>query len=141
MWAIFRTFSALSEANERLADSTRALARDVGILADAQRENGPAEARLDAMERGQAMWQVEMEALVAKAEGTLQAALNAENRTRTMKKHYEKLADPLSPEGEEVPATVPDGDALRGEEERLQALRLDVAPIDKKNALKRYKFS
>jgi len=141
MWAIFRTFRALTEANEKLSMSTLALHRSVLEVAEAQRESGPSEARLDELERRQAMWQVEMEALVAKAEGTLQAALNAESRTRTMKKHYEKLADPLDIEGEEVDETVPGLDAARSEAERLQALRLDVAPADKKNALKRYKFS
>lgn len=140
MWAIFRTFRALTEANSKLASSTEALFRSVVELTDAQRSNAPASSRLDALEHSQAMWQVEMEALVAKAEGTLQAALNAESRTRTMKKHYEKLADPLGLEGEEVTEAVPSRDALGSEEERLQALRLDVAPVDKKNALKRYKF-
>jgi len=140
MWAIFRTFRAPSEAYTRLTDATEALSGAIGELAEAQARSEPATARLDAIERGQAMWQVEMEALVAKAEGTLQAALNAESRTRTMKKHYEKLADPLDIEGEEVNEAVPGLDAARSEAERVQALRLDVAPVDKKNALKRYKF-
>lgn len=138
---MFRTFRALTESHEKLTASLQELVHGVGLLAVAQSESDPSEARLEALEHSQAMWQVEMEALVAKAEGTLQAALNAESRTRTMKKHYEKLADPFDIEGAEVPETVPAGDAPGSQEERLQAMRLDVAPVDKKNTLRKYKFS
>ena len=136
---IFQPFRALIDAIDKHTRSLEAQYRILAVILEAQREKGPAEARLEEIERNQAMWEVNMQALVAKAEGTYQAANNAEARTRSMKKHYEKLADPFdieSPEGEEA---VRQDDAARGEAERLQALRLDVAPNHKATAL-RYKF-
>jgi len=107
---------------------------------DLQREAGPSEERLDEIERSRAMWEAEMEALVAQAKGTYQAANNAESRTRTMAKHYEKLSDPLDLEGEEVETPISERYAPRGEEEGLQPMRVAVAPDHKQNAL-RFKFS
>jgi len=105
-----------------------------------QRDGAPSEARLEELERRQSMWEVEMEALVATAKGKYDAANNSEVRTRTMKRHYEKLADPFSEEGEEVTEAVRARDALGGETARVLPLPVDVAADPKTQAL-RYKFS
>lgn len=95
--------------------------------------------RLCLLETEQKRWQAEVEALLLRAEGKLQAASNAEARARTMKKHAEKLTDPFDIEGEEGEEAVPEGYAPRSEEEWVQPLRVGVAPNHKANAL-RYKF-
>jgi len=137
---MFGLFRAPSEAMTGL---TRALLDFRPLfeeIANAQREKGPPTARLEELERRQAMWEVEMEALVATATGKYEAANNAESRTRTMKRHYEKLVDPFAEEGEEVAAALPASDAPGGEEEGVQPLRVDVA-ANHKAARLMYKFS
>lgn len=58
--------------------------------------------RLDELEQSRSIFEAEMMALVMKAEGQYQAANNAESRTRTMKKSYEKLIDPFEIDSEEM---------------------------------------
>jgi hypothetical protein len=136
---MFQPFRALVVAVERLTLCIEGVFRVLEVLAETQRKQGPAEARLEELERGRSMWEVEMEALVAKAEGTYKAVNNAEARTRSMKKHYEKLADPFDIESPEGEGPVRESDALPSEAERLHALRLDVAPNHRQKAL-RLKF-
>lgn len=136
---MFRVFRGLSEALRSLISSVNALNEVLQEVVSLQRETGPATDRLENLEKRQAMWQVEMEALVAEAKGKYVASMNAEARTRTMKKHYEKLADPFAEEGEEVDESVPSGDAPGGQEQGVLPLRLGVAPNHKAQAL-RYKF-
>ncbi len=115
---------------------TAAMHEIVGV----QRDGAPSEARLEELERRQSMWEVEMEALVATASGKYEAANNAEARTRTMKRHYAKHADPFDEESEEVPTALPPGDAPGGEKEAVYPLRVDVAANNKAARLM-YKFS
>jgi len=141
MFQPFRTLSAaILELRTTLKNESD---RQVTCLLELRRaitENGPATTRLEDIERRQAMWEVEMEALVATAKGKFEAANNAESRTRSMKKYYEKNVDPFGEESEEVPAALPTGDALGGETEGVPPLRVDVAANHKANALM-YKFS
>jgi len=127
---MFRPFRALTEALHRLINCLNALAA-------IQREQGPAEDRLDDLERSRSQWEAEVEGMLMKAEGKLQAANNAENRTRTMKKSYESLLDPLDLDSEEEPEALPGGYAPPGQEEGLQPVRVDVAPTFRQIALSR----
>jgi len=103
-------------------------------------DNGPAEARLEELERSRARWEAEIEALVMKAGGTLKAASNAESRSRTMIRHAEKLSDPFAEPGEEVQPPLFEGDAAPSEAEEMQPLRLAVAANSKEGRL-RAKFN
>jgi len=130
---VFRDFRSL-------LDALRALVSVLADLVEAQRELGPAVERLEALELSRHHFEAEISGMVLKAEGKLKAANNSEARERQLKKSYENRIDPLDPdsqEAEEVGETVYDLDVARGEEERLQALRLDVAPNSKANALRR----
>jgi len=104
-------------------------------LTEVQRSIAPAAARLDALERERNMFEAEIQGLLLKAEGKLRAATNAEARERANKKSYEHLIDPLDEVGvqPETAGRHPDiiDDAPPSEAERVQALRLDVAPTNK----------
>jgi len=126
---VLRDFRALTEAVNGLSEHIRQ-ARAV------QAKSNPSEARLEELERSRALFEADMEALLMKAEGKLQAANNAESRTRTMKKSYEKLVDPFDLDSEEVEAPVSGGYAPLGEEEGVQQLYMDVAPNNKTRALR-----
>ena len=131
---IFRRFSRLVEAIEAVGISLERLAK-------AQEDVAPAIVRLDALELSRHQFEAMMEGLFLKAEGKLKAASNAEARERQLKKSYERNLDPLDPDGEEgpEPAAVLQLNAASSEEERLSAMRLDVAPNHKTRALM-YKF-
>ena len=105
-------------------------------LAKVMRDHGPAADRLEDLERNRAMWEVDMAALVADAKGTYHSANNAEARTRTMKRHYEKNADPFDVNGEEIPVAVQAGNAERGEGNGMPAVRLALATNDKTHAVR-----
>ena len=138
--SVLREIRRLPGVVGELAMQLQGVAQALGQLIELQSQAGAADDRLDELERTRARWEAEMEALLLKADSTLKSASNAESRSRTMMKHAEKLADPLDIEGEEEPEAVPAGYAPGSEEERLQPMRLDVAPTHKENAL-RYKFT
>jgi len=100
-----------------------------------QEAQGPATARLDALELSRYQWEAMCEGLLQKAEGKLGAARNAEARERVNKKSYEHLLDPLAEIGEQPETSMGSADIVHdapaSEEERLHALRLDVAPTNK----------
>jgi len=118
----------------RLPDALHRLTSTIQALAELQRETGPAEARLEELERSRAMWEAEMGALIVKADSSFKAARNAEERARGMLKAYEK-ADPFRDEGEEVETPLRQPDAPRSEEEGLLPMHLDMAPNNKAYAL------
>ena len=121
----------------RLIAAVNALNASVGELTRASRESGPSEERLESLERDRLQFEAACEGLLMKAEGKLQAANNAEARTRTMKKTYEPFLDPLDSDSEEVEEALPLGYAPTGEEEGLRPVRMDVAPDYKTLALAR----
>ena len=98
-------------------------------------EQGPASERLEVLERSRHQFEAQCEGLLLKAEGKLRAANNAEARERALRKTYEHLIDPLDEVGvePETPTRNPSGndDAPASEAQRLQALRMDVAPSNK----------
>jgi len=109
---------------------------------DLRRSSGDVEDRLSALETSRAMWEAEVEADFLKAESSRQAAMNAESRTRTMKRSYEKYADPfLEDEQEEVAPNrgiIPQQYADNGEEEGVPPVHMGLE--DPKQALMRAKF-
>jgi len=125
---VFREF-------RRLVDAVEGLARELAAIAEQQRELGPALDRVTSLETERHQFHAEIEGLLLRAEGKLKAAANAEARERQLKKSYERDADPFPTEGngdapiERDPILA--NDAAAGEAERVQALRLDVAPNNK----------
>jgi len=135
---IFSDFRALVAAVQRLASTVE----DLGA---AQRELAPARVRLEALELSRHQFEAQIEGVLLKAEGKLKAANNSEARERQLKRSYESQLDSFNPDGKEgheegvEPQAVFSDDAQAGKEERMRALRLDVAPDHKALAL-RYKF-
>jgi len=122
-----------------LSEAIRMLSGHVRELINAQRETGPAEERLEALERSRVLWEAEVEALVLKAESSFRSASNAESRARTMERHVEKQLGPFAEESEEEPESVPAGDGAGGEEEWVQPLPVAVE-ADPKARARRLKF-
>ena len=131
---VLRQFGRLLEAVETLASAIAELTR-------AQHAARPAEARLAELEElvvklelDRSKWEAEIDGVLLKAEGKLQAANNAEARTRTMKKSYEHLVDPRDPDSEELEEALPRGYAPAGAEEQLSPMPMVLAS-NKANAL------
>ena len=140
---MFRPFRSLLAALTDLATEMNQVAARLRVISELQESAGPATNRLDRLERDHHTFQAECEGLLMKAEGKLRAANNAEARERANKRSYEHLLDAFPEDGDGLP---PAGsadtvhDAPPGEEERLSALRLDVAPLNKKTLAQRAKF-
>ena len=132
---VLRPFRRLIGAIEDIAYEIKALVAVLAELHQAQQAMGPAVDRLGELEASRHQFEATCEGLLMKAEGKLRAANNAEARERANKKSYEHLLDPFPEEGvePETPTRYASGnhDAPPGEAERLQAMRLDVAPSNK----------
>jgi len=124
----------------RAADALERISVELSVAAVNRAETGPLLERLVALEQGRAMWEAEVEGILAKAEGKLKAAANSEARERTMQKSRGADLDPFDFDSEEEPEILPVRYAEAGEEEEVQAVRVDVAPDYKALALNR-KFS
>ena len=133
--AVFRVFSRFLAVTEKIEDALSSLNNSLDKLCQAYQEQGPSIDRLEALELSRHQWEAMCEGLLQKAEGKLRAANNAEARERANKKSYEHLLDPLTEDGldPEAPARHPDSvnDVPASEADRLQAMRLDVAPSPK----------
>jgi len=109
-------------------------------LAELHRQTGPAEARLEELERTRAHWEAEMEARILKADSTLKSAANAESRARSLKRSYEKLADPFDVDGEdhlpEERQEFPEGNVEAGETHGVLPLHVDLETNNKTRALR-----
>ena len=132
---IFRPFRPL-------LDAIKALTLSVERLAQLHEAIGPALDRLDTLERTRHQFEAECEGMLLKADGKLKAAASAEQRERQISKANKLRLDPFGDPSEEVQAakTVLPNHAPPSEEERLQALRLDVAPLNSKTLAQRAKF-
>ncbi len=119
---------------EGLSSALIVIAGRLATLIDLQRQNGPADERLEELERTRAKWEAEIEALVLKADSRYKAASNAEARSRVQLRNAEKLTDPFDDEGEAVEATVPRGHDPRVEAEEMLPLPLGVARNNKAHA-------
>ncbi len=140
---MFRPFSRLLAGLDGLQTAVNSLGYEVSKLIQAQRAQGPATERLEALELSRHQFEAMCEGLLQKAEGKLRAANNAEARERANKKSYEHLLDPLAEDGVEPEAPVRHPDSVdygpSGEAERMSALRLDVA-ANPKTLAQRAKF-
>ena len=125
----------------RIADSLERLASSVTAAASRQQTASALTERIEALERERALWEADVEGLLAKAEGKLKASLNAEARERTMQKRLADDFDPFLAPGEEIEATVPEGDAEAGDPEEVLPLHLGVETITPKEQRLRMKFS
>ena len=125
----------------RIADALERLAASVTTAANRQQSATALTERIEDLERERGLWEADVEGLLAKAEGKLKAAANSEARERTMQKRLGDEADPFLGPGDEIEATVPAGDATNGEAEDVQQMRLDLAPISRKEYALRAKFS
>ena len=137
---VLREIRALPEVILKLAASVHRVTGRLDRVIELQKELGPAEARLEDLERGRSQWEAEMSAWQLRIEGKLKASNNAESRARTMLRASEKLVDPFDLDSPEEPETVPENDALGSEEEGLLPVRVGVATDHKANAL-RFKFA
>ena len=139
---MFKAFRAVSEAIRGVTVALDRLQRTQAEQLELQRDAGNMEERLGALESSRAMWEAEVEAEFLKAESSRQAAANAESRTRTMKRAYERNNPALfEDEPEEVPqnrGVLPEFHAPNGPEEGLQPVHMGVE--DAKQALMRAKF-
>jgi len=130
---VFRQFSRLVEALETVGT------RLEEILQQHQGSDTLSQ-RLDQFELRQAKWEAEVEAVLLKAEGKLNASNNAEARARTMKKAYETHFDPFDEDGQEaIPAgghqlSIPD--ATGSEEEIVYPVHMGVAPDNRTSRLR-----
>jgi len=138
MFEVLGSFRRIADGIQELNDTIRIAL----TLLDSMHDNRPALDRLEELERSRALFEVEMESVLMKAEGKLHAASNAEARTRTMKKSYEKLLDPFDADSEEGRETIREGtEILQGyaepsEADRLQPVRLELAPNNKAHAMR-----
>jgi len=137
---VFRPFRRLLAGIEDIARSLTAIDLSLTDIIQAQREVGPANDRLDNLERERAQFQAEIEGLLLRADGKLRAANNSEARERQLKKSYEKLVDTVDETGDgQTPARrISDSmdDATAGEAEGMPPVHLDVAPSNKTLAQK-----
>jgi len=132
---VFRLFRRHLAALEALKSELRGVSVELSELCATYKNQGPAVERLQLLEQSRHQFEALCEGLLMKAEGKFKAANNAEARERANKKSYEHLLDPLAEVGVEREASGrysdSDNDAPPSEEERVQALRLDVAPTNK----------
>ena len=119
-----------------LSTAVLEVGRPLELAIEVQRQSGPADERLDELERTRAHWEAQMEAQVLKADSTLKSASNAESRSRTMLRHAEKIVDPFDDEGEDVEATLPDRHDPGVEAEEVLQMPLGLAPNNKAHALR-----
>lgn len=128
MPSIFSTVRRGAEALEKLSTG---LEEAIVLLA----ERVPAMERLEELELSRARFEAEIEGVLAKANGKLKAAANAEARERTMRKTYAE-PDPFAEESEALGPALSLGDAARGPAEEVYPVPVGVAPSNKAIALR-----
>ena len=139
---MFRAFRDLSEGVRGMVTALEGLQRSQAEDLELRRSSGDVEDRLSALETSRAMWEAEVEADFLKAESSRQAAMNAESRTRTMKRSYEKYADPFDEDVEETVVAnrgvLPEQYVQNGEAEGVPPVHMGVE--NPKQAILRAKF-
>ncbi len=140
-------FRGIRSYARALLEALQELALAVKVIAQAQdiREDATIGRRVDDLERSRALWEAEVEGLLAKATQERQNARNAEERARTKERNARALAgDEGGEEGipEEYLQILQSGHAPRGPEEGVPPVRQGVARTrdEKKAAVKRFKF-
>ena len=139
---MFQAFRDLSEGVRGMVAALEGLQRSQADDLELRRSSGDMEERVSALELSRALWEADVEAEFKKAESSRQAAMNAESRTRTMKRSYEKYVDPFDDDSEatvvENRGIIPEQYVENGEAEGVPALYMGLE--DKKQALMRAKF-
>ena len=131
---VLKDFRQAVEALERIAAAVNGAVRSI-------HENQPSTERLEELERTRAMWEAEVEGILAKAEGKLKAAANSEARERTMRKAYENALDPFGDDSEALEAAIQDRDAEASYAEEVQPVHVDMEELSPKAYAQRLKFS
>ncbi len=139
-WGLTGRMSVLSEIRS-IPEAIRSLTAAVRDLAMLTRANGPAEERLQELERSRAMWEAEIEGQMSKADSRYKAAAGSEARARTMERNAEKLADPFAEEGDDVEEGIPPVYAGVRNGETLQPVHEDLGLLSPKQLALRMKFS
>lgn len=125
----------------RIADSLERLAASVTAAASRQQTSTALTERIEDLERERGLWEAEVEGLLAKAEGKLKAAANAEARERTMQKRLADEFDPFARPGEELEAPLPEGDVETRHAEEVRPVYETLAGETPKQYALRAKFS
>ena len=105
---MFKTFRGLTEALRGVIVALDRLQRTNAEELELRRVSGDMEQRLAELEGSRAIWEAEIQADWLKAEGCRQASMNAEARTRTMKKYIEKNSDPFDLDSDQTSTPVQD---------------------------------
>ena len=105
---MFKTFRGLTEALRGVIVALDRLQRTTAEELELRRVSGDMEQRLAELEGSRAIWEAEIQADWLKAEGSRQASMNAEARTRTMKKYIEKNSDPFDLDSDQTSTPVQD---------------------------------
>jgi len=124
-----------------LPEVIRNLTVAIQAATDAKLEEGPAEERLEALERSRASWEATMEAEGLRADSRYKAAAASESRSRTQARHAERLLDPFAEEGDEVEDGIPPRHAPLGNGEPVQPVQEDLALLTPKQLALRMKFA
>lgn len=140
IFSILHDFRLLVEAIGELVSVLGELAGALVEIVAAHKGLGPAIDRLQELELSRARFEADIQGMLLKAEGKFKAATAAEARERQLKRSYEKDLDPFPEGGDRASSEAQEGirqfDDAISEGERLQALRLDVAPNNKAHALR-----
>lgn len=141
---MFKTFREAVEAVKALSTQARLLNLSIIEHIELSKGGDGLAERVHALEDERRNWEAEIQALLLKAGGTLQAANNAESRSRTMLRHAEKFSAEFDSDGEGAfppeGYELPQGNADFGQQEAVQAMPVGVAITGKENAMRR-KFS
>ena len=130
---VLKDFRRAADALERLAANLPAANRErneVALLVE----------KIVDLERSRALWEADVEGMLAKAEGKLRAAANAEARERTMKEFHEEELDPFPQDSPEVEARIQDNDAEAGFAEQVLPLPMGLEAESKKAFRLRMKY-
>jgi len=119
----------------RLVDSLESIQASIERVIEQRRAGGDTIERLENLELSRHQFEAEVEGILLKADGKLQAANNSEARTRTMKKSYERFTDPLDPEHDEVEEAIQAGYVPRSQEQEVQPMPMDLEQQRKTLAL------
>jgi hypothetical protein len=121
---------------ETIASSLLELRRSIAEALVVKGDGDSISERVATLELGRGLFEADMEGLLAKCEGKLKAANNAEARERTMRKQRENLTDDFDADGtQEIEAqpqlVFPQGNAPHGGAEPVQPVHVGVARNDK----------
>lgn len=124
------------EALEAIANSLLELRTSISESLRAKADSDALAERVGALELGRGLFEADMEGLLAKCEGKMKAANNAEARERTMRRQRENFSDGFDNDFEEAELegthrVLPPGNATSREEEPMHTVHVGLASSDK----------